>query len=111
MPKPSHAGRKRRDKRMNPTIAKLAKRILLVVSWVLIVLGTLSCGDTIAAAYMLLSGQVSPGEPYSLSDLTPTVGEALMDVLISAMFLVVGFVVRDAVTRRRDGSPLTDNSR
>jgi hypothetical protein len=80
---------------MKTIIAKLA----IFISWALIVWAALGLGPAIAAAYMVFSGRVKPGEPYYLDELAPTHEQAIMLLLIFGVMLAIGFVAKTMAHR------------
>jgi hypothetical protein len=65
----------------------------VAVGWLLVVFGAWGLAEYVYVLYMLITGQVVPGEPYSVDDLAPTTAQAFTSTLIACAILAIGFVV------------------
>ena len=65
----------------------------VAVGWLLVVFGTWVFYESAYVLYLLITGQVQPGEPYSIDDLAPTPLQAFVSTLIACVIVAIGFVV------------------
>jgi hypothetical protein len=65
----------------------------IAVGWLLVVFGAWALFENVYVSYLLITGQLVPGEPYTIDDLAPTIAQALTATLIACAILAIGFVV------------------
>ena len=69
---------------------KLGHLLLLA----LLIVGLLMAGDAVISLYMLLSGQVIPGEPMGVDDLAPSYARAALGFVLGIILSGIGYYGR-----------------
>lgn len=63
-----------------------------VISWLVILIGALRFSTSAPVLYMLLAGQVEPGDSYFLDELAPTTTQAFIDFAIDSSIILSGIM-------------------
>lgn len=78
----------------------------VVMGWLLVVVGAWILAENVYVLYILITGQVAPGERYLIDDFAPTPVQALTATLSACAVLAIGFVlIRIAERHKANEAP------
>ena len=66
-------------------------------------MGGWALAENVYVLYVLLTGQVQPGERYWIDELAPTTSQALVSTLIACVILAIGFFAIRIAERYKAG--------
>ena len=75
----------------------------VIAGWILILLACLLLVFELPMLYLLMTGDVAPGQPAFMGDPAPTKEQSLMMVMVSMGIVVAGFVLKEFAGRYRRG--------
>ena len=79
--------------RAAPFVSRLFYTALRVCAGLIALLGALLLGNLLPVAYLLFTGQLAPGDRLPFDEVTPTVREAVVQLLLFCSVTVVGSVL------------------
>jgi hypothetical protein len=71
----------------------------VILGWAMLVLGVPALAFSLPFVYMLVTGQVKPGELCCMGEHAPTLEEATTEVIVFAVIVAVGFVLQDVASK------------
>lgn len=73
-----------------PVVSCLFYAALRVFAGLIALVGALFLGNLLPVAYMLFTGQLAPGDPLPFDEVTPSVRQAVVQLLLFCSVTVVG---------------------
>ena len=91
--------------RAAPFVSRLFYTALRVFAGLIALLGALSLGNVLPVAYLLFTGQLAPGDRLPFDAVTPSVQEAVVQLLVFSSVTMAGSVLGVWAGKQRRREP------